>query len=79
MVFVKNVKYCEPEWGEQIDDFAKELVDYRKETVCDVIGKFNDIYIEVTKQTTEKDILDFYRQYSETIAITRRIISLRNF
>ena len=63
MVFVKNVKYCEAECGEHISNFAKELVDYRKETVCDVIGKFNDICIEVTKQTTEKDILDFYRQY----------------
>ena len=63
MVFVKNVKYCEAECGEHIENFAKELVDYRKETVCDVIAKFNDICIEVTKQTTEKDIVDFYRQY----------------
>ena len=63
MVFVKNVKYCEAECGEYIEHFAKELVEYRKETVCDVIGKFNDICIEVKKQTTEKDILDFYRQY----------------
>lgn len=63
MVFVKNVKYCEAECGEYIENFAKELVEYRKETVCDVIGKFNDICIEVKKQTTEKDILDFYRQY----------------
>lgn len=62
MVFVKNVKYCEAEAGENIYRFAKELVDYKKETVFDVIGKFNDICIEVTKQTTEKDILDFYRQ-----------------
>ena len=63
MVFVKNVKYCEAECGENIWNFAKELVDYRKETECDVIGKFNDICIEVKKQTTEKDIIDFYRQY----------------
>lgn len=63
MVFVKNVKYCEAECGENIWNFAKELVDYRKETECDVIGKFNDICIEVKKQTTEKDIVDFYRQY----------------
>lgn len=38
MVFVKNVKYCEAECGEHIDNFAKELVNYRKETVCDVIS-----------------------------------------
>lgn len=30
MVFVKNVKYCEAECGECIDNFAKELVNYRK-------------------------------------------------
>ncbi|MEE1084985.1 MAG: hypothetical protein UH850_14760 [Paludibacteraceae bacterium] len=63
MVFVKNVKYCEAECGENIWNFAKELVGYRKETECDVIGKFNDICIEVKKQTTERDIIDFYRQY----------------
>lgn len=63
MVFVKNVKYCEAECGETIYNFAKELIDYRKGTACDVIGKFNDTYIEVKKQTTEKDIIDFYRQY----------------
>jgi hypothetical protein len=63
MVFVKNVKYCEAELGEDIYNFAKELIDYRKETICDVIGKFNDIYIEVKNNTTEKDIIDFYRQH----------------
>jgi hypothetical protein len=63
MVFVKNVKYCEAEFGEDIYNFAKELIDYRKETICDVIGKFNDIYIEVKNNTTEKDIIDFYRQH----------------
>ena len=62
MVFVKNVKYCEAESGEHIHNFAKELVDYKKKTVCDIIGKFNDIYIEVTQNTTEKDIVDFYHK-----------------
>ena len=65
MVFVKNVKVCEAECGEYIENFAKELVDYRKTTTCDVIAKFNDIYIEVTNQTTEKDIIDSYmRQFN---------------
>lgn len=63
MVFVKNVKYCEAEPGENIYNFAKELVDYRRESNFDVVAKFNDICIEVKKQTTEKDIVDFYRQY----------------
>ena len=63
MVFVKNVKFCEAECGEYISNFARELVDYRKETVCDVIGKFNDVYIEVKKQTTEKDIVDYYNKH----------------
>lgn len=61
MVFVKNVKYCEAECGEHIEHFAKELVEYKKETQYDVIGKFNDICIEVKKQTTVDDILDYYR------------------
>ena len=60
MVFVKNVKYCVAESGEHIGNFAKELVEYRKTVSLDVFGKFNDIYIEVTNQTTEKDIIDFY-------------------
>lgn len=63
MVFVKNVKYCEAECGEHIEHFAKEIVNYRKDIECDVIAKFNDICIEVKKQTTVNDILDFYHQY----------------
>ena len=55
MVFVKNVKYCRAECGEHIGNFAKELIDYRKETVCDVIGRFNDVGIEVTKETTQEN------------------------
>ena len=62
MVFVKNVKLCEAECAEHIENFAKELVAYRKETVCDIIAKFNDVYIEVTNQTTEKNIIDSYMQ-----------------
>lgn len=30
MLFVKNVKLCEAERGENIWHFAKELVDYRE-------------------------------------------------
>ncbi len=63
MVFVKDVKYCEAESGQHIIHFAKELVDYRKEVGCDVIGKFNDILIEVRENTTEKDIIDRYEIY----------------
>lgn len=63
MVFVKNVRYCVAECGENIHDFAKELVDYRKESMCDIIGKFNDIYIEVKNQTSETDIIEFYQQH----------------
>lgn len=62
MVFVKNVKLFQGEYGERISDFAKELVDYRKETECDLIGEFNCVYIEVKKQTTEEDIVKYYRQ-----------------
>lgn len=60
MTFMKNVKYCEAEPGEMIQNFAKELVDYRKSTKCDIIAKFNDVYIEVKSTTTEKDIIDNY-------------------
>ena len=64
MVFVKNVRYCEAECGEHITDFAKELVEYRKESVCDVIAKFGDIYIEVNPDTTVENIIDhFHRAY----------------
>ena len=63
MVFVKNVKVCEAECGENIWNFAKELIDYRSTHVCDVIGKFNDVYIEVKHQTTEDDIIHYYKQY----------------
>ena len=65
MVFVKNVKYCEAECGENIHHFAKQLIEYRKETNCDIIGNFNDICIEVTEQTTEEAILDFYGYYMQ--------------
>lgn len=63
MIFVKNVKYFEGECGEPISNFAKELVNYRKESKCDLIGRFNDICIEVKNNTTEEDILKFYRQH----------------
>lgn len=63
MVFVKNVKLCEAQCGEHINDFAKELVNYRKQSVCDIIGKFNDVYIEVNIHTTEKYIIDYYNEY----------------
>ena len=62
MVFVKNVRYCEAECGEHITDFAKELVGYRKESVCDVIAKFGDVYIEVTSATTAEDIIDHFQK-----------------
>lgn len=68
MVFVKNVRFCEAECGEYIGDFAKQLVEYRKESVCDVIARFNDVYIEVKEQTSEKDIIDFYHtKYEEQV------------
>lgn len=63
MIFVKNVKYFEGECGEHISNFAKELVNYRKESKCDLIGRFNDICIEIKNNTTEEDILKFYRQH----------------
>lgn len=63
MVFVKNVKFCEAECGEYIWSFAKELIDYRKTCACDVVGKFNDVYIEVKQQTTEDDVVHYYMQY----------------
>ena len=62
MVFVKNVKLCEAECAEHITHFAKEIVDYRKQTVCDVVGKFGGIYIEVKEHTTEQEIIEFYRK-----------------
>lgn len=62
MVFVKNVKYCEAEYGEHILDFAKQIVAYAKEVPCDVIGRFGFIYIPVTKEMTEKDVIDYYHQ-----------------
>lgn len=61
MVAIKNVEFFKPEYGEKIKDFAKELVDYRKESEHDLIGEFNWVYIEVKKQTTEEDIVRYYR------------------
>ena len=63
MLYVKNVKYCQAECGEHIDDFAKELVEFRKNNECDIVAKFNGIIVEVTAQTTEKDIIDFYSRF----------------
>ena len=63
MVFVKTVKYCEADFGEHISDFASEMIAFRKETECDLVGKFNDLCIVVTKETTLEDIRDFYKQY----------------
>ena len=63
MVFIKNVKLCEAECAEHITHFAKEIVDYRKQTACDVIGKFNDAYIEVKAHTTEQEIIDLYQKH----------------
>lgn len=60
MLFVKNVKLCEAECGENIWHFAKELVDYREATQCDLIGIFNGIYIEVRQKTKEDDIIRTY-------------------
>lgn len=60
MRFIKNIKLCEAEAGENIWQFAKELVEYRKIIQCDVIGIFNGIYIEVRSKTTESDIVRSY-------------------
>ena len=62
MIFVKNVEFFKGEHRELIKDFAKELVDHRKESECDLIGEFNCVYIEVNKQTTEEDIVKYYRR-----------------
>ena len=56
MVFVSNVKYCEAECGEHIDNFINELLEYRKESKLDVIAKFNDIYVKVSMNTKKDDI-----------------------
>ncbi len=56
MVFVANVKYCEAECGEYIDNFVNELLEYRKESNFDVIAKFNDVYVRVLKDTTKQDV-----------------------
>ena len=63
MVFVKNVKFCEATCGENIYEFAKDIVIYRNGLDHDVIGKFNDVCIEVKKNTKEKDIVDYYREH----------------
>lgn len=54
--------YFTPERGENIWNFAKELVGKRKKIACDIVGKFNDVYIEVKQQTTEDDIVRYYTQ-----------------
>lgn len=56
MVFVSNIKYCEAECGEYIENFVNELLEYRKESKFDVIAKFNNIYVKVSKNTTKDDI-----------------------
>jgi len=63
MVFVKNVKYCEAECGERLDNFAKELIEYKNETQYDVIGNFGGVLIEVKKETTVDDIIRYYHSH----------------
>lgn len=63
-MYVSNVKYCEAEPGEWLTDFARKLVDCKKKSTLNVIGKFNDIFIDVKKQTTVEDIVKFYMQHT---------------
>ena len=56
MLFVKNVKYCEAECGEHIENFINEVLEYRKEQRVDIIAKFNDRYVMVLNDTTKQDI-----------------------
>lgn len=62
MLFVKNVKIFDAEWGSHISTFARELVEYKKTVDYDIIGRFNNILIEVTKDITEADIINKYRK-----------------
>lgn len=62
MLFVKNVKIFDAECGEHISNFARELAEYKKTVDYDIIGRFNDILIEVTKDMTEEDIINTYRK-----------------
>jgi hypothetical protein len=62
MLFIKNVKIFDAEFGEHISNFARELTEYKKTVDYDIIGRFNNILIEVTKDMTEEDIINTYRK-----------------
>lgn len=62
MLFVKNVKIFDAEWGDHLSTFARELVEYKKTVDYDIIGRFNGTLIEVTKDITEEDIINTYRK-----------------
>lgn len=62
MLFVKNVKIFDAEWGDHISTFARELVEYKKTVDYDIIGRFNETLIEVTKDMTKEDIINRYRK-----------------
>lgn len=61
MVYSGARFYCQAECGENIYDFAKEIVEFRKTKHRDLIVKFNHIYIEVDDTMTAEDVINEYR------------------
>lgn len=57
---VNTVKFCDADGGENINVFAKQLVDAKQKTYRRVIGRFNGVYIHVWDDTTVDDIVNFY-------------------
>ena len=50
---------CEAEPGLNVFEFAEQLVEHRKKVVYDIVAVFNDIYFEVTADTTSDEIVKF--------------------
>ena len=66
MYIIPNYVLCKAEAGQNISDFAEQVVNYKDEHCCFVVAVFNDIYIEVDESTTAEDIeRDYFRAWEE--------------
>ena len=59
--------YYEADKGDNINHFAEEVVKRRKHFNCNIIAKFNDIYIDVDDAMTAEDIVKKYFKSREEI------------
>ena len=54
------VRYCEPDKGQSIGNFAEEVIKHRDTYGGNYIIMFNDTYIYVDKTMTANDVFKHY-------------------